>query len=186
LVGAVVLSATALMGLGVPPAAASTINQSYFCNAGFETFTETNSVTGTARLNATTKVISVNGVVFTFINNTITAFTGNGLKMYVPDPNKTSAPYKTASAKAGTTPPGWTAGHDATGVFALFAGSFSIAPGGKMTNAPLSASYIDKGPKGTKISFKPGRITFKQTSPISGTVSCTPNSPVGIFASVTE
>jgi hypothetical protein len=186
LAGAVALSGTALLGLSVPPAAASTITQSYFCNAIFETFTETNSVTGTARLNATTKVISVSGVVFTFNNNTLSPLTGNGLKMYVPDPNKTSAPYKAFSAKAGTTPPGWTAGHDATGVFALFAGNFSIPPAGKMSNAPLSASYIDKGPKGTKISFKPGRITFKQTSPISGTVNCTPNTPVGTFASVTE
>jgi hypothetical protein len=83
--------------------------------------------------------------------------TVNHIKVPVPDPNKSSAPYVANSAKVGTATPRWTAGHDATGVFAQFAGSMTITNGSSVANAPLKATYTDKGPVGTVINFRPGQ-----------------------------
>lgn len=184
----VALAGTAVMGVAATPAWAGTISQPYSCSTTIGPLSETVSITGTATINKTTKVISLSGVVFTVNNTSGYSLTVNHVKLNVADPNKTSAPYKAGSAKVGTTPPGWTAGHGSTGAFALFAGSTTIANGATVSNAPLSAKYTDAGPAGTKISFKPGKVSFNLTSPsiAAGPVSCTPSAPVGTIASVTE
>lgn len=175
---------TAALTGAAPAGAAST--QAYSCSTPIGTESGTATISGKAVLNATTKVITLSAVKFSIKNTFGLTISGNNIKVSVPDPNTTSAPYITGSAKVATTPAGWTAGHGTTGLFALHKGTLTFANGSTISNAALSGRYKDKGPKGTVISFKPGTVSFNLTSPISGTVTCTPSGTVVTFASVTE
>jgi hypothetical protein len=169
----------------IAAASASTnVSAAYSCSIAGTTEAVTISVTGTATKTATT--VNVKNVVFTVTNSFGITATISNIKVHVLDPNKTSAPFKAGSAHVAKTPAGWTAGHDSTGAFALFKGSTTIANGATVSNAALGAGYTNAGPTGTKISFKPAKVSFNVTSPITATVTCTPTKPVPVFASVTE
>ncbi len=185
-----------LAGLALPlilaaalasPAGASTVSQTYSCTTPAGTQTPTATIVGTAT--KTTTQISLAGVKFTVKNTFPAPIVIKNIKVRVPDPNNTSAPYINLSAKVLTTPAGWTAGHDLTpvkDVFALHAGSISLAANASTTTAALSAKYTIKGPKGTVISFVGGTITFTVVSPIAGIATCTPSGTKKVFATVTE
>ena len=175
---------TASVASATPAVAAA--SQGYSCSTPVGTQSGTATVAGKATLNATTKVISLSGVKVSIKNTFGVTVSGNNVKIVVPDPNTTSAPYVANSAKVATTPAGWTAGHATSGIFALHAGNVTFASGSTLSNAALSARYKDKGPKGTVVKFTPGPISFNLTSPISGTVTCTPTAPIVTIASVTE
>jgi hypothetical protein len=182
---------TAVIGSGVfaaavPAADAATISQAYSCSSPVGTLSASVKVAGAAALNSTGSAIILSKVKFTITNPTTTTISADHIVVTVPDPNPTSAPYKAGTAKVASTPAGWTAGHNTSGVFAEHTGTITLAGGGTVSNAALSARYANKGPHGTVISYKPGPVSFDLTSPISGPVSCTPNPPVGTFASVTE
>jgi hypothetical protein len=176
-----------MLASAVPAAsAAPTITQAYSCVTSLGTLPSTVTVTGKAAENASSTLINLKNVVFKVKNTFGQSVTVDHVKVSVADPNATSAPYVTNSAGVGATPPGWTAGHDATGAFALFAGSKTVANGAAVANAPLKARYKDKGPAGTVITFMPGHISFNVTAPITTSATCTPTPPVGPIATVME
>ena len=193
-VSALVGGAMALSGMGVatadsPAVAPATVSQTYSCSVIGTTQTGTATVMGKAVIVTSTtgvKSISLTGVVFSITNSFGLTATVNTIKIHLLDPNKISAPYILNSAKAGTTPPGWTAGHDTTGTFLLFSGSTTFASGTTKRTAALRARYRDKGPRGTVIAFHPGNVTFSVTSPVVGSASCTPSGTLTTIASVTE
>jgi hypothetical protein len=185
--GTAALIGSTVFAVGLPAASASTITQAYTCATPLGSESGSVTVAGSAALNATTNTIKLSGVKFTIHNPlSTTAISADHIVVRVPDPNNTSAPYVAGSAKVAARPPGWKAGHSTTGVFASHAGTLTLPAAGTLSNAALSATYSDKGPKGTVVSFKPGKVTFDLTSPITGSVACTPTAPVGTFASVTE
>jgi hypothetical protein len=175
----------AVLATSVPVAsAAQTITQVYSCSSSLGTLPASVTVTGKAAENSTSTKIKLTNVVFKVSNTFGQTVTVNSIKVSVPDPNNTSAPYVAGSAAVAATPPGWTAGHDTTGAFAFFAGSKTVVANGTVANAALKATYKDKGPAGTVINFVPGQISFNVTAPTSTTATCTPTSP-GTFATVT-
>jgi hypothetical protein len=187
-VGSIALAGTSLawVAVGAAPAGASSQTQAYSCSTPIGTQSSNVTVAGSASINTTTKKISLTGVKFTITNTFGVTFSANNVKISIPDPNKTSAPYVAGSAKVATSPAGWTAGHDSTGVFALHSGTITVANGQTVSNAALSAKYSDKGPAGKVIKFHPGTVSFSLTSPITGSVTCHPTAPVITIASVTE
>lgn len=186
LVGTFVLVGSTVFAASMPSAGAATITQAYSCSSPIGTLSASVRVSGSAALNSTGKSINLSRVKFTVTNPTSTTISADNIVVTVRDPNKTAAPYKAGTAKVASTPPGWTAGHNASGVFAKHAGTVTLAGGGTVSNAALSASYANQGSSGTVISYKPGAVSFNLTSPIPGTVTCTPTAPVKRFASVTE
>lgn len=162
--------------------AAPTIAQAYSCTTPIGDIDLSGTVTGKATIKG--KKISLKKVQYAVTNSVGLDLTIDSIKVYVPDPGS-AAPYKANSVKIAKKPKGWKAGHDATGIFASFAGSEVVANGDNVTVAALSAGYTAKGAKGTVVDFVPGDVTFHVSSPIAGDVSCTPDSP-GTFASVTE
>ena len=166
------------------PHASPTITQTYTCNTPIGDVSLSGTVTGKATLSG--KTISLKNVKYAVTNSVGLDLTIDHIKVSTPDPSKKNAPYKAGTVKVGKTPAGWKAGHDATGSFASFKGSQVVANGDNVTVAPLSAQYSAKGPKGTKIKFTPGPVTFHVSSPVAGDVSCAPDKPVGVFAQVTE
>lgn len=109
----------------------------------------------------------------------------DNVKVSVPDPSKKKAPYVDGSVKVAKDPKGWKAGHDKTGIFALYKGTQTVTNGSSVDVAALSATYSAQGPKGTLVEFKAGMVTFHAQSPVEGDVVCTPDDPAGTFASVT-
>jgi hypothetical protein len=175
-----------MLATGVPAvSAAPTVTQSYTCTAGPITLPATAKVTGIAAKSGTK--INLKNVVFQVTNPTTMSLTVKSIKVSVPDPSATHAPYIAGSARAAHSPAGWTAGHDASGAFAFafFAGSQTISGGATVANAALSASYTNKGPARTVIKFVPGAVSFIVTRPAIGQATCTPNGPM-TFAMVTE
>ncbi len=173
--------------LSVAPAGASPdVSAGYSCSTPIGTESANVTVVGTASV--ANGIIGLKNVKFTITDNLGFSLTIDNVKVHVPDPNKVSAPYRAHSAKVGSAPAGWTAGHDTHGLFALHSASITVANGMTVSNAALSGKYTDKGPAGTVIAFKPGLVSFKVTSPItiSGSATCTPTTPVPKIASVTE
>lgn len=183
-IGSVALAGTALLAAGAPSAGAATVTQTYRCSSSLGSLSTSVKFSGTATL--ATKTIKLSNVKVTVSNTTTTTASIDKVSINVPDPNKTSAPYKSGSVKVGSTPAGWTAARTTQGIAARHAGTITFKAGATLTNAPLSAAYTDKGPKGTVISFHPGVVSFTLTSPISTAVTCTPTSPKKTIASVTE
>jgi hypothetical protein len=177
----------AMLVASVPAASAATaVTQPYTCNAGGATVQASATVTGKAAENSTSTAIKLTNVVFKVTNTFgVGTVTVNHIKVSVPDPNTTSAPYVANSVAVAASPAGWTAGHDATGAFASFAGSKTVPTNGTVANAALKAKYKDKGPVGTVINYVPGQISFNITSPITATATCTATAPM-TFATVTE
>lgn len=171
-----------------PDISFGTVSQPYVCHVGIISKNVLATVTGKAAIvtSGTVKTIHLTGVIFSFTNSFGVSATLNSIKAYVPYPNNTSAPYIAKSAKAGTTPAGWTAASDTTGVYLSFPGSTTVPNGAKESTAPLKANYKDNGPAGTVIAFHPGNITFKLTAPTTGTATCKPGSPLNTITSVTE
>jgi hypothetical protein len=129
--------------------------------------------------------IKLTNVVFSITNWFGTKATFKNIEVHVPDPNRTSAPYKANSATIATTPKGWTVGHG-TNLYALHAGKVTVASGSNLTTAAFGAKYSDLGPVGTVISFQPTALTFTLKSPIVATASCMPAAPFQTFAQVKE
>jgi hypothetical protein len=180
------LAVGAVAALPTLPAAASpaSVSAKYSCTTPLGPLTTSASITGSAAI-ASGK-IELTGVVFKVKNSFGTNATIKDVRIIVPNPSKTVAPYISGSAKAASTPPGWTAGQSSAGLFALYKGSLTVDNGATISNAELSASYTVKGPKGTVIAFEPGKVTFFLTNPFSSKVSCTPTKPVPTIAKVTE
>ncbi|MBO0731665.1 MAG: hypothetical protein J2P57_20565, partial [Acidimicrobiaceae bacterium] len=132
---------------GGPAADAATVTQTYRCSSSLGSVSSSVKFSGTATL--ATNTIKLSNVKVTVTNTTTTTATIDKVSISVPDPNKTSAPYKTGSVKVGSTPAGWTAAHTTVGIVARHAGTITFKAGATLTNAPLSAAYTDKGPKGT-------------------------------------
>jgi hypothetical protein len=173
-----------------PDVSFASVSQTYHCKIGtIITQNVTATVSGKAAIvtsKTNVKTVHLSAVVFKFTNSFGTTATISNVKMSVPDPNVTSAPYIANSAHAGTTPAGWTAGHDSTGAYLFFAGSATIANGATESSAALRATYKDKGPAGTAIAFHPGAISFMVTAPVSDPATCTATAPIKTIASVTE
>ncbi len=163
--------------------AAPAVSQTYDCTTPIGDINLTGTVTGRASIMG--KSISLTKVKFAVTNSVGLDLVVENVKVYVPDPSKANAPYKKGSVTIATKPRGWKAGHDSTGIFALFKGQQTIKAGDNVTVAALGAQYTAKGAKGTKIHFASGTVTFTVDSPVSGDVTCTP-SPAVTFARVTE
>lgn len=192
-VGLGVAAVASLAVAGLAPAASArpavhqvrpAITQSYTCQTPVGDANLSGTVTGKASIKK--GVIKLKKVVFAITNSVGLDLVVDHVKVSVADPDHAAAPYKKNSAKTAKKPTGWQAGHDSGGVFASHVGSMTIANGANVTSAALSAKYLVKGSHGTEIDFQPGAFSFHVSSPISGDVSCTPDSPVGTFASVTE
>ncbi len=160
----------------------ASLSQTYTCSGGGVTERGTVVVSGGAAINSAHTTVKLKNAVYTVTFNMGFTVTVTDVVLHVPDPSGVS--YKANSAKVTTA--GWTAGHDSNGAFASFAGPATVANGATIPSAALSAKYKLTGSAGTVVKFKPGLVTFTLTSPISASVVCTPNAPVGTFASVTE
>jgi hypothetical protein len=158
----------------------ASLRQSYTCAGAGVSETGTAVVSGKAAINSSRTTVKLKNAVYTVSNNTGFTATVTNVVLHVPDPSGVS--YKANSAKVTT--PGWTAGHDSHGAFARFAGPATVAAGATIPSAPFSAKYEVTSADHTVIDFQPGLVTFTLTSPISAHVVCTPNAPVGTFASV--
>lgn len=160
------------------------ITQSYTCHTPVGDETEALTVTGKASIKGIH--ISLKKVVYSITNTFGVDLTVEAIKVSVPDPTIKVAKYTNGSAKAAKKPAGYKGGHGATGVYALHAGQLDVANGDTIKTAALSAKYKATGSPGSEVDFQPGDVSFTVDSPISGQVSCTPDKPVGIIASVTE
>lgn len=161
-----------------------TLDQSYTCHTPIGDETAIVTVTGKASIKGSK--ISLKKVVYSFDNNFGVDLTVEAVKASVPDPTTKVAQYKDGSAKAAKKPAGYKGGHDSTGAYVLHAGQLSVPNGSSIKTAALGAKYTATGAPGSEVDFQPGAVSFTVDSPISGTVSCTPDKPVGIIASVTE
>ena len=179
-VGAPLATATPAGRGHVDPA----ITQSYTCRTPLGDLGLAGRVTGKASIEGST--ITLKKVKYAVTNAAGLSLTLDHIKVWTPDPASKAAKYKSDSVKVAGSPAGWKAGHDAGGVFASFAGSQTVNDGDDLTVAALSATYKAKGASGTVVDFHPGPVTFHVSQPISGDVTCTPDEPVGTFASVTE
>jgi hypothetical protein len=167
---------------GVSPVS-QTVTQPYHCTTPLGDADLSATVTGKAVIKGSK--ISLKAVKYSVTNSVGLSLTIDHVMVWTPDPGKKAAKYVDGSVKVGKKPAGWKAGHDSSGVFASFPGSQTVANGDDITTAPLSAKYKAKGASGTVVDFVAGDVTLHVSSPLSGTVSCTPD-PAETFASVTE
>jgi hypothetical protein len=189
-----VAAVTTLAVAAVAPAASArpagarsvhpTITQAYTCHTPIGDIGLSGTVTGKAKIKKGT--IKLSKVIYSIKNTTGFDLVVDSVKIWTPDPSQSSAPYKKGSVKVAKKPKGWKAGHDSVGIFASHAKSMTIANNDDVTSAALGAKYKVKGEPGTEIDFQPGDVTFHVSAPIEGDVSCSPDDPVGTFASVTE
>src|SRR5580658_3060275 len=105
-IASLVGGATFLSGVGWISAGAAirtaTVTQTYTCKAAGQTETAPVTISGTAVISGTgsTATVQLSDVVFSVTNTFGVTAVGSSFKLYIPDPNKTSAPYKAGSAKA--------------------------------------------------------------------------------------
>jgi hypothetical protein len=164
------------------------IQQSFSC-AGLAT--ESVTVSGDAVRQG--KTIKLSNVEFQFTNplGELGQVTATSLTVTVPDPSATDARYTAGSAQLDSGATGWSAGHNAQGIFAEFSdssanGPLVVNPGDTVFSPPLGASYKSSGPAGTTISWLAGPISFTVSAPAQQSIVCLPASPVNPIASITE
>jgi hypothetical protein len=166
------------------PTHSASVTQKYRCATPVGPVGEDIIVSGTA--SASHGQLALGKVTFEFLNNFGTDVTINKIRFVVPDPDRANAPYQQGSAKVDSKPKGWTAGHQASGIFEFYAGTQVLADGATIAVPGLSAAYRAAGPKGTLVEWKPGPFSFNVKSPDPGLIACKPKAPVKTFASVQE